>query len=261
VTDVRTAAAGEDAARQSAVDDYVAYLQREEGLRVPYPLEKEQELARAVTYGDRDAASTLLNQLLGHIYSNAVDEAEIRDRVEELFVVLIRAAARGGANIDRAMNMSRRYLWEMRELHTQEELTAWLADNLQAVTDHVFRSADMKHAGAIQKAIDYMKRGATRKLTLEEVAGYVGYAPTYFSRIFREDTGMTFKEFLSDIRIEKSKTLLLDTGMTITEISALLGFNDQSYFCKLFKKAAGVTPDRYRKRSDRTAPAGGPPTR
>ena len=244
-------AAQNDSVRNSAVDDYIAYLKQAEGLRVTYPLEKEQELFRAIVRGDRESADNLLNQILGYIYFYALDEEEIRIRIEELFVVLIRAAACGGASIDHTLALSRRYLWEIRNIRSQEELTAWLASSLRALTEQVFRSAEVKHSGALEKAIDYMKRRYALKLTLEEVAEYAGYSPTYFSRIFREDTGMTFKEYLNELRIEKSKTLLLTSGMTVTEISSMLGFNDQSYFCKIFKSSTGVTPDKFRKRSRR----------
>ena len=240
-----------DSARNNAVDDYISYLKQTEGLRVTYPLEKEQDLFRAIVRGDRESADDLFNQLLGHIYFYAMDEEEIRIRIEELFVVVIRAAACGGANIDHTFSLSRRYLWEIRNIRSQEELTGWLASSLRALMEQVYRGTQVKHSGAMERAVDYMKRKYALKLTLEEVAEYAGYSPTYFSRIFREDTGMTFKEYLNELRIEKSKTLLLTSGMTVTEISSMLGFNDQSYFCKIFKQSTGVTPDKFRKRSRR----------
>ena len=235
----------------SAVDSYISYLKREDGIRTPYPLDKEQELFRAIVRGDRESAGSLLNQILGHIYFYAMDDEEIRIRVEELFVVLIRAAACGGANIDHTLSLSRRCLWQIRSIRSQEELTAWLAAYLRPLTEQVFHSAETRHSGAMQKAIDYIKRKYALHLTLEEVADHAGYTPAYFSRIFREDTGMTFKEYLNELRIEKSRSLLLNSDLSITEISAMLGFNDQSYFCKIFKRITGVTPDRYRKRSRR----------
>ena len=243
-------AQSEDSQR-GAIDNYIAFLKRAEGARVDYPLLKEQELFRAVVRGDRDTADQLLNQILGHIYFYAKDEEEIKTRVAELFIILLRAAASGGANTGHVLELSGRYLWELRNLRSQEELTGWLAHSLRTLTDQVFPAAEIKHSSAIQRAIDYIKRKYALGLTLEEVAEHAGYSPAYFSRIFREDTGMTFKEYLSELRIEKSKSLLLTSDLSITEISSMLGFNDQSYFCKLFKRATGVTPDKYRKRSRR----------
>ncbi|MBQ8263824.1 MAG: helix-turn-helix transcriptional regulator, partial [Oscillospiraceae bacterium] len=89
------------------------------------------------------------------------------------------------------------------------------------------------------------------KLTLEEAAAVVGYSPAYFSRIFKEEMGVTFKEALNAIRIERSKNLLLSSSASIADICSMVGFNDQSYYCKVFKRLSGVTPDRFRKRSRR----------
>ena len=235
----------------SAVDSYISYLRREEGLRKPYPLDRERELFHAVLRGDREAVDRLLNQILGHIYFYAVDDEEIHVRIAELFVVLLRAAACGGANIDHSMDLSRRFLWEIRSIRSQEQLTGWLAASLRPLMEQVFRSESVRHSGAMQKAVDYIKRRYASRLTLEEVADYVGYSPAYFSRIFREDTGLGFKEYLNELRVEKGCGLLLNSRLTITEIAAMLGFNDQSHFCKVFKLFTGVTPDRYRKRSRR----------
>ena len=238
------------------VEAYISDLEEAEGNRVSYPLERERELFRAVVRGDRETAGTLLNQILGHIYFYAMDEEEIHVRIEELFVVLIRAAAFGGAPIDRTLNLSRRYLWEIRNIRSQEELTAWLADSLKRLTEQVLPESRGKHGGAMRAAVDCIRRRYALNLTLEEAAQAAGYSPAYFSRIFREDTGMTFKEYLNRVRLEKSQTLLLTTGLSVAEISTMVGFNDQSYFCRIFRQATGVTPDRYRKRSRRPAAAG-----
>jgi YesN/AraC family two-component response regulator len=149
------------------------------------------------------------------------------------------------------MELSRRYLAELRSLRTQDQLTAWLASSLHTLMNQVSDVADSKHSASITKAITYMKQKYALNPTLEEVSEYAGYSPAYFSRIFKEDTGMTFSEFLNEIRIEKSKSLLLTSGLTIAQISTMLGYNDQSYFCRIFKNVTGTTPDRYRKRSRR----------
>lgn len=80
------------------------------------------------------------------------------------------------------------------------------------------------------------------------VASRAGYSPSYFSRIFKEEMGMTFKESLNEMRVERSKTLLLTTTEPVSTIASIAGFNDQSYFCKTFRRSTGVTPDKFRKR-------------
>ena len=69
--------------------------------------------------------------------------------------------------------------------------------------------------------------------------------------MFKEELGCGFRACLNQLRVEKSKVLLLASGATMSEIYAACGFEDQSYFCKVFKKVVGVTPDRYRRQSRR----------
>ena len=63
--------------------------------------------------------------------------------------------------------------------------------------------------------------------------------------------GCSFRSQLNQLRVEKSKVLLLASNAPMSEIYAACGFEDQSYFCKVFKRLEGVTPDRYRKQSRR----------
>lgn len=238
-----------DGTKSAVIDSYIRYLKTTEGLRVPYPIETEQELFRAIVRGDSETADMLLNQLLGHIYFYAIDNEEIRSRIAELLVVLTRAAACGGGDVEHILLLSREYLQKLLRIETQEELTRWLASNLRDLMTQVFRYSDVKHPGALWNAIDCMKRKYALPITLEEVARHAGYSPAYFSRIFREDTGMTFKEYLNDLRVEKGKDLLRSTDLTITEIATMTGFSDQSYFCRVFRKTTGSTPEQFRRQT------------
>ena len=70
--------------------------------------------------------------------------------------------------------------------------------------------------------------------------------PSYFSTIFKQSCGSSFKEYLNYIRIEESKHLLTETNYSIIDIAVAVGFEDQSYFTKVFKKFTGLTPKRFR---------------
>lgn len=85
-----------------------------------------------------------------------------------------------------------------------------------------------------------------KKITLEEVASYVYLSPSYFSKIFKEEMKVNFNTYLNYVRIEKSKKLLLDDSIVLVDLSNLVGFEDQSYFSKVFKKITGVSPGKYR---------------
>ncbi len=236
--------------QQNYISAYISALKAGDTI-TEYPIEKENELATAIAQGDSITASRLLNELLGHIFFYISGNEEIYTRVTELLVVLSRAAINGGANARQIFDLSHRYMKDMRTLRNQEDLTHWLAGTLSRFMRHVFDMMDVKHTDAMHKVKEYMIVNHSRKLSLEEAAALVGYSPAYFSRIFKDEMGISFKEALNGIRIEKSKNLLLSNTASIAEICSMVGFNDQSYYCKVFKKLTGVTPDRFRKRSRR----------
>ena len=70
--------------------------------------------------------------------------------------------------------------------------------------------------------------------------------PSYFSSIFKKEVGVSFSNYLNKIRIEQSKLLLKNTDSSIVEIALEVGFEDQSYFSKVFKNLTKMTPKQYR---------------
>jgi YesN/AraC family two-component response regulator len=237
--------------QQRSINEYIQSLKDADHVEL-YPVEKERELVSAITQGDRATAGRLLNEILGHIFFSTGGKIDvIQARVMELLVVLSRAAMYGGADVEQIFGLNLRYLREVEHQNTPEELAQWLSAILDRFTTLVFDLVDIKHKDVIYKAVDYMKRGYSGKLTLEETAAYVNLSPSYFSKVFKEELGCSFNTYLNELRIEKSKSILLAGSASIVEICDMVGFEDQSYFTKVFKKITGVTPGKYRERRGR----------
>lgn len=100
---------------------------------------------------------------------------------------------------------------------------------------------------AIQQAAQFIYQHHREPVSLEHAADAGHLSPTYFSRRFRQVTGMRFKEYLTHIRLLDAAQLLRTTGKPITEIALICGFSDGNYFGDVFKKAYGVSPNRFRK--------------
>lgn len=239
-----------DTQQQRSIGEYVHQVKA--GNRdIPYPVETEQALVTAIARGDKPTAAALLNEILGHIFFFTPDPATIQTRITELLVLLSRAAISGGASADIIFEINHRYMQELKQLRTQEDVAHWLARVLNRFTDLVFDLVDSKHKNIIHRAVSYMNANCAKDLTMAEVADHVGYSHSHFSKVFKEEIGCGFRAYLNQIRVEKSKSLLLSGNLSIAEICDLCGFEDQSYHCKVFKKLVGVTPDKFRKQSRR----------
>lgn len=213
-----------------------------------YPLEKEHRLLAAISTGDRTASVKILNEILGAVFFTYGKNFEgMKARMLEIAVLLSRAAIEGGADASEIFGLNCRYLMEIDGYHTVEELTYWLSRILSRFNDCVFTLAGVRHKDVLYKAVDYIRRNYMKKLTLEEVARSVYLNPSYFSKIFKDEMGCSFVGYVNRIRVEKGKEMLLDLSVPLTDVSSTVGFDEQCYFTRVFKKMTGMTPGVYRK--------------
>lgn len=102
----------------------------------------------------------------------------------------------------------------------------------------------------IKEAIQYINDHLESHITLKLVAEMVHLNASYFSVLFKEQTSLTFSEYLTRKRMELAKTLLLSSSLPIDEISQKVGYRTSKYFIKIFKDYEGVTPSKYRRTAD-----------
>lgn len=98
----------------------------------------------------------------------------------------------------------------------------------------------------LQKCIEYISNYFHEDLSIKKVANKVHLSHTYFSRLFKKELGVSFVEYVTNIRIKRAKWLLANTNDTIEAIAAQVGFNTPNYFSSIFKKHAGMSPSEYR---------------
>ncbi|WP_102345351.1 helix-turn-helix transcriptional regulator [Bacillus sp. Marseille-P3661] len=98
----------------------------------------------------------------------------------------------------------------------------------------------------LQKCIEYISNYFHEDLSIKKVANKVHLSHTYFSRLFKKELGVSFVEYVTNIRIKRAKWLLANTNDTIESIAAQVGFNTPNYFSSIFKKNEGMSPSEYR---------------
>lgn len=226
-----------------------AYIQelKTDGDRQPYPFETEQAFLRAVRHADQGEAQRLLNELLGYIlFSTGGDLIRAKTRINELLVLLSRTAVDAGAEAEQTLQANHRYLLDLGGIRNFDTLCLWLTRVTNTLMDSIFDTSGARHANVIHQSVQYLATHYRERVTLEEMARRVYLSPSYFSRVFRQETGETFSGYLNRLRIERSKELLRHKELRLTDIAQKVGFEDQSYFTKVFKKLEGVTPLRYR---------------
>ncbi len=110
-----------------------------------------------------------------------------------------------------------------------------------------FTSNQTPDSSALQIVADYINSNLNSNITLEDGAKLLSVTPTYFSKLFKKEFGLTFITYITNKKIEIAKSWLEHTDMPILNISLELGFKEANYFCRIFKKSVGITPMEYRK--------------
>jgi len=112
--------------------------------------------------------------------------------------------------------------------------------NFQPVASHI-------EAERLRCACDYIREHCHKSIDRDTVAQVLHMSPSGFSRFFKSHTGMTFQDFVSDVRISRACEMLVDGTQSITEIAYASGFADVSTFNRAFKKFRDMTPSVYRR--------------
>ncbi|MTI58870.1 MAG: helix-turn-helix domain-containing protein [Firmicutes bacterium] len=212
-----------------------------------YPIEKENDLILKVKSGDREGARFILNQLLGHIYfNNGNNFTIVRAKTIELMALLARAAIEIGADLEIIFGLEYILYEKLNEVRDINELSEWLAEILDRFIEATFVINNVKNKDIIYRAVNYIRNNYyNKKITLNDVAEEIGLSPSYFSKLFKEELNLSYTEYLNKVRIAASKELLREDH-PLAEIAQSVGFNDQSYFSKVFKRIEGIPPGKWR---------------
>ena len=140
------------------------------------------------------------------------------------------------------------YLPTLIQIDNYEHLRKWFIDKMTEACCNIISKKEEQSSSLIKKAKAYIEEYYYKDLSLDDVSRIVDISPYYFSKLFKEETGENFIEYLTNIRIEKAKKLLHNRELSIKNICADIGYSDPNYFSRIFKKQVGLTPTEYRER-------------
>ncbi|MBO5621778.1 MAG: response regulator [Butyrivibrio sp.] len=134
------------------------------------------------------------------------------------------------------------------KLLSDEKATCdYLADIVKKALILRKENSQGRYRDVVNEVIAYIdEHFSDEELSLNTVASHVNFSPNHLSAVFRQETGQTFIKYLTDLRLEKAKELLLSTSKKSNEIGLMVGYKDPHYFSFLFKKTFGMTTTQYR---------------
>ncbi|WP_019635822.1 response regulator [Paenibacillus fonticola] len=131
--------------------------------------------------------------------------------------------------------------------HTVHDIEAFIVDAVKQATKLLSERFLDKNAKLVHQVRTYIDQAYHQPITINSLSDQVYLSPNYLRSIFKDKTGMTIHDYLTKIRLDKAKALLVDGSLKVQDIAQMVGYESTSYFISLFLKSQGVTPNEYRK--------------
>ena len=201
--------------------------------------ELEKKLVEAVQQGDLNDVLLMLDSFIDKLEKKENEGETVVRAFEALFILISKMLHELGISHETyplLKDFNDKYIM-------YERVRAYVISVVQDV--QIWRNRYGK--GMMHQAKKFIESNYANHMTLEIVADHVGISPYYFSKLFKDRYGLTFIDYLTEIRIQKAKEEMLHSTKNLKEICYAIGYKDPNYFSRVFKKHTGLSPSEYRR--------------
>ena len=214
-----------------------------------YPIDIERALFDRIERGDVSGArdeATFFFEWMTEKYPDC--EMDIKLKTLEFVLFAEKSAYLSGGARKYTFRSRSDYLDEILGMSDYDSLKVWFVKKIIEACENISNEKKVPSSSVIDKAKSYIDENYMKEISLEDVSRAVDVSPYYFSKLFKDETGENFIDYLTSVRIESSKSLLQNGKMSIKEVCVESGYSDPNYFSRIFKKNTGVTPREYREK-------------
>ncbi len=211
-----------------------------------FPEETERQIFACIHRGDVNGMRIQADLFFDWMVRRYPDSRDnIRLKVLEYVIAAEKEAFRAGT-MNYGFELRSSYLTEVCAFEGYELLRSWMMEKLTAVCLSIRNKREEQSETVVSKAKAYIKENFSRDISLDDVSREVNVSPYYFSKLFKEEEGQNFIEYLTKIRVDRAKQLLCEETLSIKEISIMVGYADPNYFSRIFRKQMDMSPREYR---------------
>lgn len=229
---------------------YKAFLNREYEFRHS-PFEKEFEFYDCVKSGDTDSVERLMTPL-GSSGAGVLSQDPLRN-LKYHFIVTIALVTRfcveGGMEMETAYTLSDLYILKADKCTCEKDIHAL---HREAVLEFTRQMNKLAHGNVYSKPVimtmDYIYDNLHTKISEADIAEYISLSPSYISRLFKKEVGVTICTYIAVKRVETAQNMLKYSDYSPVDIGNYLAFTSHSHFISVFRKYTGMTPNEFRKK-------------
>lgn len=186
--------------------------------------------------------------------------------VDEAFVIIAEERLYSRAAVlklcDELISLSEKVVQEMGvEVHCSlekvkfkniKDYQGYLLGYFKSLIEELYKLKGVRHDGVMSRVLDFLKCNYEKQITVEQLAKMAGKTPNYFSLLFKNTVGQPFHKYLTNLRMEQAKKLILESDLRVYEIAEKVGFQDYKYFAKVFYGMEGCSISEYKRRKLKT---------
>jgi AraC-like DNA-binding protein len=211
-------------------------------------LVEEPALIAAIKGGEKAAAREILNRMLVGIYFLGRDRPLLlKSFLLELIVMMSRSAVEAGGDPTELLGTNYSAFSELAQIDGEEELCIWLVAMLERMMDAIRTNERYPVSVLLGRAITFMQEHLHEEMSRDDAAAVACLSPSHFSRVIKQHFGQSFTDLLNKMRVERARELLVRTEKSLIQVCLECGFNEQSYFTKVFQRYVGRPPGEYRR--------------
>src|SRR4051812_1708301 len=208
--------------------------------------EKDATVTCAVGLCDTAVPVKMGNQLLGFLHTGQIFRSKpTASQFDKLAGLFAQWGLQGETEKLKAAYLGSRVMTN-KEHESVVKLLSIFAEHLSMVSNQILVQKEHAEPPMITRAKQFIREHSGDELSLGQVAKAVNTSTFYFCKMFKRFTGINFTEFLSRVRIENARNLLLNPNLRISEIAYEVGFQSLTHFNRVFKKVTGQSPTEFR---------------
>ena len=213
----------------------------------------EKKLLLKISEGDMTGVKQAFERTTNNFYIRA-DKSELNYYTANssgftiLRTLARKAAEEGGGSVVRIDEITKEAIQKYESAKNIAEIETVQLDMLLALTNEVKNAKEARvYSPVIRAVLGYLIANYSGEISVNSLSQKYNVSPEYLSRLFKKEIGVAITEYISDLRLKKATDLLKSEKLSVSDISQYVGYTDQNYFARAFKKRYGVSPTLYRK--------------
>ena len=234
--------------RQSQIVNSERLTQIDDRQYLGIPTNVEVSVTNYIAVGDHASAIQLIGAQIDFIMKNELPYEYFKHMLSSFVNAFVLALSSRNIPIGDVFDSDP--YQELHSLTNIDEIRDFFRYACEKACSYIM-SSRKNNTASLQKILKYIQENYQRDFSLEEISQYSGFSSQYFSRYFKEQMGITFTDYVSQLRIQKAKKFLAEPDSLVSSVAYAVGFENVNSFIRMFKRYEGVSPGKYKSYSSK----------